>query len=347
MATLHRPQTSASRLSIAQAVVAQHQPGFTLGFSPTSTLELTAAYGTIANDGVYCPPVPIARVTGPDGTTVSIEKPKCRRELSPQVARTMVRMMTADTKDSQGTAASYFEDWYQAGGSPVAAKTGTDNDDVRGPHHGKANSALWFVGVTPRLTSAAALINPGSPKATVTGLPPNVTNNGSDVFGAYASTFWLKTFGAWLRDRPWTWRDPGDIPGAETVPDVTGETIESATDELTAAGFKRSVAAIRCGSPQPEGDVGYFQPHVAAPGTTITVCLSNGIAPDGYAGAYPVPPAPGSGSEPEPTVQAPSPSAPPAPGPTVQYPSTSAPLPPPPPPPPPPRPTKSKKPPGH
>jgi membrane peptidoglycan carboxypeptidase len=331
MATLHRPQTPASRLSIAQAVVAQHQAGFTLGFSPTSTLELTAAYGTVANDGVFCPPVPIARVTGPDGAAVPIEKPRCRRELSPQVARTMVRMMTADTKDSQGTAASYFEDWYRAGGSPVAAKTGTDNDDVRGPHHGQANSALWFVGVTPRLTSAAALINPVAPKATVTGLPPNVTNNGSDIFGAYASTFWLKAFGSVLRHHPWAWRSPEDIPGAATVPDVTGETIESATDDLTAAGFKRSVASIRCGSPQPEGDVGYYQPHVATPGATITVCLSNGIAPDGYIGAYPVPPAPW------PTVQYPSSSAPPPPSHSSPPPHSA-------PPPPKPQPTKSKKP---
>ena len=53
----------------------------------------------------------------------------------------------------------------------MASKTGTDNDDLNGPDHGNGNSALWFVGVTPNLVSAAALVNPSSPKATVTGLP--------------------------------------------------------------------------------------------------------------------------------------------------------------------------------
>ncbi len=146
-------------------------------------------------------------ITGPTGAPVSYQKPTCRRVVSPQVARTMVRMMTADTQNSEGTAASYFQNWYAAGGSPVAAKTGTDNDATSGPNHGKGNSALWFVGVTPRLTSAAALVNPVSPKATVTGLPADVTNNGSDVFGAYASTFWLKAYAPMLRTQSWHWPD--------------------------------------------------------------------------------------------------------------------------------------------
>ena len=30
-----------------------------------SALELTAAYGAVANDGVFCPPLPVLSVTGP------------------------------------------------------------------------------------------------------------------------------------------------------------------------------------------------------------------------------------------------------------------------------------------
>jgi membrane peptidoglycan carboxypeptidase len=286
MTTLNRQQNADSPLSIAQAVVQQHQPGFTLGFSPTSALELTSAYGTVANDGVYCPADPIAKITGPDGASVPYDKPKCRRVVDQQVARTMVNMMTADTKDSEGTASSYFQDWYAAGGSPVAAKTGTDNDAAGGSRDGKGNSALWFVGVTPRLTSAAALVNPVSPKATVTGLPASVTNNGSDVFGAYASTFWLKAYGPMLRAQAWRWPDPTDIPGATTVPDITGQSRSSATEQLRGAGFTVAVASTRCGSSQPVGQVGYYQPHLAARGARVTLCLSNGIAPDGYNGGY-------------------------------------------------------------
>lgn len=290
MTALHRPQTASSKQSIASAVVAQHQPGFTLGFSPTSALELTSAYGTVANDGVFCPPTPIVRVTGPGGARVPYQKPSCHRALDRQVSRTMVKMMTADTKDAKGTAASYFRDWYAAGGSPVAAKTGTDNDTGNGSRDGKGNSALWFVGVTPRLTSAAALVNPTSPKARVTGLPASVSNNGSDVFGAYASTFWLKAYSSLLRAHPWSWRDPADVAGGVQVPDIAGQSVDSAKADLTAAGFRMVIADIRCGSLHAEGEVGYYEPHLATKGTAITVCLSNGIVPDGQYVYVPPPP---------------------------------------------------------
>jgi len=282
MTALNQPQSAGASTSIAQAVISQHQAGFTLGFSPTAPLQLTAAYGAVANDGVYCPPDPIVSISQPDGAALKFTRPACTRQFSPQVARTMVNMMTADTDSYKGTAVSYFRDWYGAGGSPVASKTGTDNDDPAGPDGGNGNSALWFVGVTPSLVSAAALVNPISPKATVTGLPADVTNNGADVFGAYASTYWLDAYGPTLQSQHWTWPQAGDLPGVTTVPDVTGMTLDQARSGLAASGFKIAVAQVQCGSPQPAGDAGYYEPHLAAPGATITVCPSNGKTPSGY-----------------------------------------------------------------
>ncbi len=288
MNTLNGPEAPGSKTTIAQAVIGQHQTGFTLGFAPTAPLELTAAYAAAANDGRYCPPIPVLRITGPNGEPVSYHKPACSQQFSPQVARTMVKMMTTDTTSYQGTAAGYFRDWYAAGGSEVASKTGTDNDDPNGADHGNGNSALWFAGITPDLTSAAALVNPRNPKATVTGLPVQVANNGSDVFGAYASTFWLDAYGPTLQSQHWSWPDPADLPNAVPVPDLTGQTPDAARKTLAASGFTAAVAATTCGSGVPAGSVGYYQPHVAAPGTAITLCLSTGIAPDGsYTPWYP------------------------------------------------------------
>lgn len=290
MTELNRPAGAGSSTSIAQAVVAQHQAGFTLGFAPTSALQLSAAYGAAANDGVFCPSTPILRVTAPDGSPVPYQKSSCTRQFSPQVARTMVRMMTKDTTSSEGTAGRYFQQWYADGGSTIASKTGTDNDSPGGPDHGNGNSALWFVGVTPRLVSAAALVNPSSPKATVSGLPADVSTNGGDVFGAYASTFWLTAYGPTLQDAHWTWPSPTDIAGATDVLDVIGESVQQATTDLANSGFPVAVAPVRCGSPQQAGHVGYYQPHRAVPGTTITLCRSNGKSPDGYNfGGPPVP----------------------------------------------------------
>jgi membrane peptidoglycan carboxypeptidase len=282
MTTLNAPETPGAPTTIAQAVVAQHQAGFTLGFAPTSPLELSAAYGAVANDGVFCPPTPIARITSATGAPVAYQKAACSRQFDPQIARTMVHMMTVDTTSYQGTAASYFQNWYGAGGSLVASKTGTNNDNPTGPDGGNGNSALWFVGVTPTLVSAAALINPTAPTATVTGLPADVTNNGSDVFGAYASTYWLDAYGPGLQSQHWIWPDSAAIAGASPVPDLTGQSPSAAADMLSSASFGIATATVRCGSPQPAGQVAYYGPHLAAPGSTITVCLSNGVTPSGY-----------------------------------------------------------------
>ena len=281
MTGLNAPESTGSSTSIAQATIEQHQTGFTLGFAPTAPLQLTGAYGTVANDGVYCPPTPVSAVTGPTGAVVPFTHTACTRELSAQVARTMVSMMTADTVSSEGTAASYFGNWYANGGSAVASKTGTNNDDPQGPDGGNGNSALWFVGVTPTLVSASALVNPTNPGATVTGLPSQVANNGSDVFGAYASTFWLDAYGPTLQSQHWTWPDAAAIPGASAVPNTTGQSVSAATSQLAASGFKITVAAVKCGSPEPAGTIGYYTPNLATPGSTVTVCLSSGVRPAG------------------------------------------------------------------
>jgi membrane peptidoglycan carboxypeptidase len=281
MTGLNQPASSGSSTSIAQATIEQHQTGFTLGFAPTAPLQLAGAYGTVANDGVYCPPTPVAAVTGPGGTALSIGHAACTREVSAQVARTMVSMMTADTTSSEGTAASYFGNWYAAGGSPVASKTGTNNDNPQGPDGGNGNSALWFVGVTPTLVSASALVNPTNPAATVTGLPSQMANNGSDVFGAYASTFWLDAYGPALQSQHWTWPDPSAIPGASDVTNLAGQSVAAATRELAARGFKISVASLKCASPEPGGTIGYYSPYLATPRSTVTVCVSSGVNPGG------------------------------------------------------------------
>ncbi|MGI8666821.1 MAG: transglycosylase domain-containing protein [Jatrophihabitans sp.] len=281
MNTLNAPDHAGSTETIAQATIAEHRTGFTLGFSPTSALELSAAYGAVANDGVFCPANPILQVTGPAGGPVSYTKPACSRQFDTQVARTMVAMMTADTSSSLGTAGRYFGSWYGNGGSLVASKTGTDNDDASGPDGGNGNSALWFAGITPTLVSAAALVNPTSPKATLVGLPDTVSRNTSDVFGAYASTFWLDAYGPRLAQQEWNWADPADVTDPVDVPDLAGQSTAAATSTLSGLGLGVTVAATICGSGEAAGTVGYYEPHIATAGSKVTLCLSNGTAPDG------------------------------------------------------------------
>ena len=67
MTALNQPDHAGSSQTIAQATIAEHRSGFTLGFSPTSALQLSAAYAAAANDGVFCPANPINSITGPTG----------------------------------------------------------------------------------------------------------------------------------------------------------------------------------------------------------------------------------------------------------------------------------------
>jgi membrane peptidoglycan carboxypeptidase len=211
------------------------------------------------------------RVTDPTGTAPPLTAlPQCRRVMSPYVARTVSSLMVADTHD--GTAASYFRDWYAAGRPDVAAKTGTDNDAAD-----TGNSALWFVGMTPHLVSAAALVNPLHPKQTVHGLPGMPAwYVAQDVFGAYASTYWLAAYGPALMHQQWSWRSPMNADGDVPVPPVIGMDVAGATAKLRGAGFTVVVFPGQCGSWLPVGTVAYQEPPTAARGGAVTLCASSG-----------------------------------------------------------------------
>ena len=49
-------------------------------------------------------------------------------------------------------------------------------------------------------------------------------------------------------------------------------------------GFKVAQFGYDCGSAAPQGNVAYYSPTTAAPGTTVTICLSGGSPP------YTIPP---------------------------------------------------------
>ena len=271
--------------SLAKQIVSDRRPTFTLGQESTPVLELTGAFAALANDGVYCPPTPIAAVTDSTGQPVPYTKTSCTRQYDSFVARTLVNIMVNDTHSSYGTAGNYFSNWYGSGGSLVAAKTGTNNaaDPVTGKDNG-LNSALWFVGITPNLVSAAALVNPVHPNLAISAVPGiTAGNDGRDTFGAFAATFWLDAYGPTLQGQQWTWPTVDSTVG-DYVPTagVIGLDPATATATLTAAGYKVAQQSFLCGSQVPPGNVAYLSPGKAPQGATITLCLSTGQAPTVY-----------------------------------------------------------------
>jgi membrane peptidoglycan carboxypeptidase len=268
-------------LTIAQTVTQEHIFNFTLGQTGSSPLEESSAYGVIANDGTLCPPNPIISVRGPTGKPVAYRHTVCKGGLvDPWVARTALQILVKDT--TLGTAGYVFGGFYGQhgfGDHQVASKTGTNNaayfNKLKGRYedNGK-NSAIWFVGLTPRLVSATTMYDPAHTSRTLN--IPGVFNSGTDVFGAYAGTYWIAAYGPYITAHPWYWPSPNDIPDGQPVPSVVGRTESQAVQILKDAGFKPVQYPILCGSNQPFGFVSYNGPGIAARGATVYYCMSNG-----------------------------------------------------------------------
>jgi penicillin-binding protein 1A len=107
-----------------------------LGSSDLSLLELTSAYGTFANQGVWMPPTAVRHVTDAQGKLLEENVPQGKEALSPETAYVITHMLRGVVERGTGQAA-------KALGRPVAAKTGTTND----------YSNAWFIGFTPHLAT--------------------------------------------------------------------------------------------------------------------------------------------------------------------------------------------------
>jgi membrane peptidoglycan carboxypeptidase len=281
MNALNDSDSGSGTKTLAQVIEAQSRATFTLGQVGTSPLELTGAYAAVANDGVFCAPAPVKSIVDPSGKAIAVPRKPCARVLSQQVARTAAQLLVPDTRNAIGTSSASFQSYYGQGGSDIAGKTGTNNaTDSKGNDNGKSSS-LWFVGITPDLAATTALINFARPSSTISGLP-NVPD-GTPIFGAYAAQMWANALSPVLLAGPrWAWPDPAAVDNAQQVPSVLGQDLATATTTLTSLGFKVAPYANGqpyCGSAQPYSTVGYQQPAFAPPGSTITLCLSNGLAP--------------------------------------------------------------------
>ena len=107
-----------------------------LGTSDMTLIELTSAYGALANQGQWLPPTTIRYVTDPQGKLLEENLPEPREAVSPETAFVITHMLRGVVERGTGQAA-------KALGRPVAAKTGTTND----------YSNAWFIGYTPRLAT--------------------------------------------------------------------------------------------------------------------------------------------------------------------------------------------------
>ena len=107
--------------------------GLRLGVSP---LEMANAYATLASGGMRNEPKAIRRVEFPDGKSADLGEPERKRVFPDGVAYEVTKVLEQNIQSGTGTKANI--------GCPAAGKTGTTDS---------FNDA-WFVGYTPKLTTA-------------------------------------------------------------------------------------------------------------------------------------------------------------------------------------------------
>lgn len=117
-----------------------------LGASEASLIDMVSAYSVFPNKGVRMEPHLIKKVLDRDGKVLEDwdRKKITSKVTSEYVALTMVEMMRGVTRGG-GTASG-----ANAGGHPVAGKTGTVNDWTD----------AWFIGYTPRYVTGVWIGNP-------------------------------------------------------------------------------------------------------------------------------------------------------------------------------------------
>ncbi|MFT9494861.1 transglycosylase domain-containing protein [Anaerosolibacter sp.] len=107
--------------------------GMTNGISP---LEITAAYGALANGGVYTSPKSFVKITDRDGNVILEHTSFKNLVVKPEVAFIVTDMLRSVVSGGTGNRAKLDNGNDRI---PVAGKTGTTSD----------NYDAWFVGYTP------------------------------------------------------------------------------------------------------------------------------------------------------------------------------------------------------
>ena len=143
-AGLNRVIDTAQRLGIESSLTLA--PGLVLGQSEVSVLEITGAYGALANNGMWHRPHAIKRIldggdcidennidTCREIYSFAREQENYRKAVSRKVASRMTKMLRKVIQDGTGRAAKL--------GEGEAGKTGTTDKNVD----------LWFVGYVPQI----------------------------------------------------------------------------------------------------------------------------------------------------------------------------------------------------
>ncbi|WP_028478124.1 penicillin-binding protein [Nocardia sp. CNY236] len=252
--------------SLADMIKEQNLGSFTLGPVAINPLELSNVAATLASDGKWCPPNPIAEVIDRHGKPVPLTQQACEQVVEPGLANTLANAMSKD--DTAGTAAGAARS--QGWNFPMSGKTGTTES-----HRSSA-----FLGFTDSLAAASYVYGDTRTPGEICSFPLRNCGSGNLFGGNEPARTWFSAIKPVISlFPPPALPPPNDkyVRGAHNaqVPEVAGMTRSKATAALTAAGFR--VSSITGPGSQPKGTVMGTTPNGSAvPGSVITLYVSDG-----------------------------------------------------------------------
>lgn len=114
-------------------------PSLCLGTAEVSLFEMTGAYGTFANEGMYMPPYFVSRIEDKNGVVLENFNNSPIEVLSKEKNYIMVKLLEGVVKQGSGGRLK----WKYGLNNQIAAKTGTTQNHSDG----------WFIGFTPELVT--------------------------------------------------------------------------------------------------------------------------------------------------------------------------------------------------
>ncbi len=247
-------------------------PSFTLGVADVSPLEMAEAYATFAGRGLHCDARPVTAIEDAKGNLIKEYDPDCQQVMQAGVAD-YVNDILRGVQEPGGFGYSNGVNILQQS----AGKTGTTQD----------GKAVWFMGYTPNLTTAAMIAGANSQGQPI-GLAGQVIGGvyrSSASGSGFAGPMWagaMDVVQQWLPDETFTRPTPLNIQGAtSSVPGVAGYGVDQASALLRQAGFN-----VVVGSSVPSSyGVGTVAGSTPGAGTvyprggTIVLSISSGAPP--------------------------------------------------------------------
>lgn len=132
---------TAEKMGISNAKDWQY-PSFTLGVSPTTTLQMAASYAAAASGGTYCAPRPITEILDANGEVLKEYPTECKRVMS---------------KDTAAQVNDILRGLQQPGGFGFQNGTALNIDSAAKTGTTDGSKSVWYVGYTPELAAASMI----------------------------------------------------------------------------------------------------------------------------------------------------------------------------------------------